>query len=142
MGRILQIEEEKILVEAIAIAEMNTSGEIRVHIEKVCKGDAYERAIFWFEKLKMTTTKDRNGVLIYIAEESKKFAIVGDIGIHQKVGADFWNSAKETMQNHFVKGQFVQGIKEAVLTCGQELKSYFPYQQDDKNELSDQISYE
>lgn len=142
MSKILQDFEEKILVEAIAAAERNTSGEIRVHIEKVCKGDVLERAKKVFEKLGMTATSARNGVLIYIAEESHKFAIVGDLGIHQKVGTNFWDQSKDVLQEHFRKGEFVIGIKETVLSCGEALKKYFPYQNDDKNELTNDISYE
>ena len=142
MTKILNTAEEKILVEAIAVAEKNTSGEIRVHIEKACKGEALERAKEVFEKLGMTATEARNGVLIYIAEESHKFAIIGDVGIHEKVGADFWDHSKDLMLAHFKKGEFVEGIKEAVLSCGEALKKYFPYQKNDSNELSNDISYE
>lgn len=142
MSKILQDFEEKILVEAIAAAERNTSGEIRVHIEKTCHGDVVERAKKVFEKLGMTSTAARNGVLIYIAEESHKFAIVGDLGIHQKVGTDFWDHSKDVMQEHFKKGEFVIGIKETVLSCGEALKKHFPYLNGDKNELSNDISYE
>jgi uncharacterized membrane protein len=142
MTKILNTAEEKILVEAIAIAEKNTSGEIRVHIEKTCKGDAVEQAKVIFEKLGMTATEARNGVLIYIAEESHKFAIIGDSGIHEKVGHDFWDHSKDLMSQHFKKGEFVEGIKEAVLSCGEALKKYFPFQNNDSNELSNDISYQ
>ena len=142
MTKILNTAEEKILVEAIAIAEKNTSGEIRVHIEKTCKGDAVKQAKVIFEKLGMTATEARNGVLIYIAEESHKFAIIGDAGIHEKVGHDFWDHSKDLMLQHFKKGEFVEGIKEAVLSCGEALKKYFPFQNNDSNELSNDISYE
>ena len=142
MTKILNTAEEKILVEAIAIAEKNTSGEIRVHIEKTCKGDALEQAKMVFEKLGMTATEARNGVLIYIAEESHKFAIIGDAGIHEKVGADFWDHSKDLMLQHFKKGEFVEGIKEAVLACGEALKKHFPYHKNDSNELSNDISYD
>jgi uncharacterized membrane protein len=135
MTKILNTAEEKILVEAIAIAEKNTSGEIRVHI-------AVEQAKVIFEKLGMTATEARNGVLIYIAEESHKFAIIGDSGIHEKVGHDFWDHSKDLMSQHFKKGEFVEGIKEAVLSCGEALKKYFPFQNNDSNELSNDISYE
>ena len=142
MSKILHTEEEKIVVDAIAAAEKNTSGEIRVHIEKACKGDAMERAKEVFEKLGMTATEARNGVLIYIAEESRKFAIIGDSGIHAKVGDDFWDHSKELMLSHFKKGEFVGGIKEAVLSCGDALKKHFPFEQNDSNELSNEISYD
>ena len=142
MGKILNSAEEKILLDAIALAEKNTSGEIRVHIEKACQGDVLERAKEVFEKLGMTATEARNGVLIYIAEEAKKFAIIGDAGIHEKVGNDFWDASKNLLLNHFKKGEFVIGIKAAVLSCGDALKMHFPFQQNDSNELSNEISYD
>lgn len=142
MSRILNAEQEKIVVDAIALAEKSTSGEIRVHIEKVCKGDAIARATELFEKLGMTNTALRNGVMIYIAEQSHKFAIIGDSGIHEKVGSDFWNHSKDIMQQHFIKGEFVEGVKEAVLACGDALNKYFPIKHDDSNELPNDISYQ
>jgi uncharacterized membrane protein len=142
MTKILNTAEEKILVDAIAVAEKNTSGEIRVHIEKTCKGDPIVRAKEVFEKLGMTATEARNGVLLYIAEESHKFAIIGDYGIDQKVGHDFWDHSKDLLLAHFKKGEFVEGIKEAVLSCGEALKKHFPFHKNDSNELSNDISYE
>ena len=132
--------EEKEVVEAIRLAEKNTSGEIRVHIEKETTIAPLERAIAVFDELKMTETKDRNGVIIYVAVKSKQFAIYGDKGINEVVEPDFWNSTKDVMQNHFVKGEnklaLVNGIKKA----GEQLKTYFPFQDDDTDELSNEIS--
>jgi uncharacterized membrane protein len=142
MGVMLEAHNEKIIIDSIVEAEKNTSGEIRVHIEKKCSGNPVERAQQLFEKLGMIATESRNGVLIYIAEESHKFAIIGDVGIHQKVGIDFWNRSKDIMQQHFIKGEFVEGIKEAVLACGDALKKHFPIKHDDSNELPNDISYQ
>jgi uncharacterized membrane protein len=138
--KFLTQNDEEAIVEAIQRAEKNTSGEIRVHIEKETSVATLERAMEVFHSLNMSATKDRNGVLIYVAVDSKKFAIYGDEGINEKVGADFWNSTKDIMQNHFKKGNnkqaFIDGIKEA----GTQLKKYFPFQQDDTDELSNEIS--
>ncbi|MCC6251317.1 MAG: TPM domain-containing protein [Bacteroidia bacterium] len=142
MGKLLHHTEEKIIVDAIRNAEKNTSGEIRVHFEKICKKDPYQRATEVFNQLEMFNTESRNGVLIYIAEESHHFAIIGDTGIHQKVGSDFWNKSRDIMIEYFKKGDFVHGIEATILFCGQALKEYFPYQKDDTNELSNEISYE
>jgi uncharacterized membrane protein len=133
-------DKEKI-VNAIKEAEKNTSGEIRVHIENKCPGDPVERALYWFGKLKMHETELRNGVLFYLAVKSRKFAIIGDKGINKAVPDDFWEKIKENMAMHFRKGEFAQGLTEGILEAGEALKKYFPYQKDDVNELSDDISF-
>ena len=126
--------------EEIVLAEKNTSGEIRIHLDKKCSTDPVEAAIKVFEKLGMTNTKDRNGVLIYLALKDKKMAIIGDTGIDEKVPEDFWESVKNTMVKNFKEGKFVEGISEAIKESGIKLSTYFPYQSDDENELSDEIS--
>ncbi len=136
----LSKEEEQEIVEAIRIAEQNTSGEIRVHLEKTSNGDVLNRAIEVFHHLKMNNTKEQNGVLIYIAVEDKAFAIYGDKGINDVVPDNFWDSTKDVMQSYFKRGNFKQGISEGVLKAGKQLKAYFPWQQDDIDELSNEIS--
>ncbi|MGB1284337.1 MAG: TPM domain-containing protein [Polaribacter sp.] len=133
-------KEEEEIVSAIRIAEKNTSGEIRVHIESTSKKDHYERALEVFQLLKMNTTKDQNGVLLYVAVNDKKFVIYGDKGIDKVVGDDFWNTTKDVIQYHFQEGNFKQGIIDGILKAGKELKTYFPWQTDDTNELSNEIS--
>lgn len=132
--------EEQEIVEAIGVAEKNTSGEIRVHIEKENTIAPLNRAMEVFRNLHMENTKERNGVIIYVAVKSKHFAIYGDEGIHDIVGDDFWNSTKEVMQNHFKNGNFKQGLIDGILKAGEQLKTHFPYQDDDTNELSNEIS--
>lgn len=134
-----KIEEEEI-VSAIKAAETNTSGEIRVHIEASSEKEHYKRALEVFYLLKMEETKDRNGVLLYVAVTDKKFVIYGDEGIHNKVAEGFWDATKNTIQNHFKKGNFKQGIIDGILNAGEELKVHFPLQIDDENELSNKVS--
>lgn len=135
-------EENKLqITNAIRTAESNTSGEIRVHIEKHCKEDVLDRAAFIFEKLKMHKTELRNGVLFYLAIEDHKFAILGDSGINQKVPDNFWEEIKEEMARNFREGNFTEGLSSGVRKAGEQLKQHFPYQQDDVNELSDEISF-
>ena len=141
MKEFLTKEEQQKIVAAIEEAELNTSGEIRVHIESKCKGDAVSRAIYIFNYLKMYKTEQRNGVLVYVATESKKLAIIGDVGINQRVPADFWNSIKNNMVAAVVRGAFVDGIADAVRAAGESLKEYFPYQSDDVNEQPNEISF-
>jgi len=137
----LTADEKKAIVAAIKDAEMCTSGEIRVHIEKATAGlSAVDRAKAVFAKQEMQKTKDRNGVLIYIAYESKSFAIWGDEGIHNQVGDAFWQAEMNLLKDYFSKDDFAQGIIHTVKEVGERLKLNFSYERDDKNELSDEIS--
>ncbi|MDX6748033.1 TPM domain-containing protein [Polaribacter sp. PL03] len=132
--------EEKEIISAIRIAEKNTSGEIRIHIETSSKTAHYERALEVFQLLKMDNTKDANAVLIYVAVKDKKFVIYGDKGINNVVEKNFWDTTKEVIQNHFKNGNFKQGIVDGILKAGEELQSHFPWQTDDEDELSNEIS--
>lgn len=135
-------EENKLqIANAIRVAELNTSGEIRIHIEKFCKGDVLDQAAYIFGKLEMHKTKLRNGVLFYLAIEDHKFAILGDAGINEKVSDDFWDKTKEIVLSKFKDGMITEGLTNGILMAGEQLKKYFPYQEDDKNELSNDISY-
>jgi uncharacterized membrane protein len=136
----LSVEEEQEIIEAIRIAEKNTSGEIRIHIERSSKIDAFDRAMELFHDLKIDDTKLQNGVLIYVAVEDKTFVIYGDKGINDVVSNDFWDSTKEVMQSHFKAGNFKQGLIEGVLKAGKELETFFPWEDNDTNELTDEIS--
>ena len=133
-------EEEQQVINAIKIAEKNTSGEIRVHIEKSTEKDALERATEVFYQLKMNETKLQNGVLFYVATESHHFAVLGDKGINELVPDNFWDTEKELVLSHFSKGEFAKGLELGILEAGKKLKEFFPYQTDDTNELSDEIS--
>ncbi len=139
---ILNREEDRRVVEAIKQAELNTSGEIKVHIENRCKGNVEERSLVVFDKLKLNETRLRNGVLIYIAVKDHKFAILGDEGINNVVEDGFWNDVKDLMAVAFKEGRFAEGLEQGIQRCGEKLKAYFPYQSDDINEIPDDISYE
>lgn len=129
------------MVEAIKQAEKNTSGEIRIHFENHCKKEVLDRASEVFAELKMHKTEQRNGVLVYVALEDKKLAILGDAGLNIKVPENFWDEVKNNTIEKFKQGQICEGVCQAVLQAGQQLKQYFPYQKDDVNELSDEISF-
>src|SRR5574344_2052293 len=107
---------------AIEQAELNTSGELRVRIEKNCKIDPYQKALQNFQEMKMNETKDHNAVLFYLAVESQKFAIIGDEGIHAHVTASFWEALRDTMSQEFKQQHFKQGLINAILLCGEKLK--------------------
>ena len=139
---ILNREEDHRIVKAIKRAEMNTSGEIKVHIENHCKGNVEKRSLFVFNRLKLNETKLRNGVLIYLAVKDHKFAILGDEGINKVVEDGFWNDVKDLMQHRFKENRFAEGLEEGIMRCGEKLKTFFPYQSDDTNEIPDDISYE
>ena len=141
MQQFLSSEQEKNLLKAIENAELKTSGEIKLHLESYCIFDPIMRAKRIFEKLEMHKTKQKNGVLIYIAVKSKKFAIIGDAGINDRVGQDFWNDTKEKMQAAFRNKNFYEGMLIAIENAGEKLSLHFPLQSDDKNELSNTISF-
>ena len=135
-------EENKLQISnAIRVAETNTSGEIRVHIEKYCKGDVLDRAAYIFDKLEMYKTNMRNGILFYLAVEDHKFAILGDAGINQKVPADFWEKITREAIEKFKTGRFADGLSDGIIAAGKQLKDHFPYQSDDVDELSNEISF-
>jgi uncharacterized membrane protein len=134
-------EQRDKIVKAIADAELMTSGEIRLHVEANCsKDEPIERAAEVFRKLKMNETAQQNGVLIYLATEDRRFAIIGDKGINAVVPANFWDGVKEVMAGHFKKGEFLEGVLFAITETGSHLKQYFPLGTGDKNELSNEIS--
>ena len=143
----LTSEEEAAIIEAIRTAEKNTSGEIRVHLEAHSLSsesnepiDAFDRATEIFDLLHMQNTKEGNGVLIYVAVEDRTLVIMGDKGINDIVGQDFWESTKDIIIGHFKKGDMKQGLVEGILKAGEQLRKHFPYIKDDKNELPDDIS--
>ena len=134
-------DEKEQILNAIKSAEMNTSGEIRVHIEEHCPGEALDSAAYWFHKLKMDETELRNGVLFYLGLKEHIFAIIGDVGINNKVSEDFWENIKEYVLEKFKDGLFVDGLSEGIIMTGEQLKIHFPWQRDDRNELPDELSY-
>ena len=136
----LTTDEEQEIVSAIRMAEKNTSGEIRVHLERSTSEPIDSRAKYVFHALKMDNTKLENGVLIYIAIENKKFGIYGDKGIDSKVDSNFWNKTRDVMQKHFETGAFKTGIVEGIKSTSEALEKFFPWETNDKNELSNEVS--
>ena len=136
----LSVKEEEEIVDAIRQAERNTSGEIRVHIERSSNISHYNRALEVFRLLKMHNTKEENAVLLYLAVDDHKFVIYGDKGIDAVVPDNFWNSTKNLIQNHFKAGAFKEGIIEGVLEVGEKLKMYFLWDENDVNELPNEVS--
>ena len=134
-------EEQKRIKQAVEAAEQNTSGEIRVCVEKTCSEEVLDRAAKYFAKLDMHKTKLRNGVLIYLATVDRKFAIIGDAGINEVVPDDFWEQTKLDMLDQFKQGNLVEGVATGVKLAGEQLKKYFPHALDDVNELPDDISF-
>ncbi|GIZ07513.1 TPM domain-containing protein [Flavobacterium sp. UMI-01] len=133
-------EEEEAVVAAICAAEKETSGEIRVHIERTTSKNPFDRATEVFHDLGMDATELKNGVLIYLAVDDHQFVICGDKGINDVVPNDFWDCTKDAMAAQFRAGNFKQGLIDGVLRAGDQLKKYFPYQDGDTNELSNEIS--
>ena len=133
--------EKEAIGQAIRLAERETSGEIRVHVENKCGENVLDRASYLFGKIGMHRTHQRNGVLFYLAVNDRKFAIIGDVGINTVVPADFWDHTKEVMQSCFVRNAFTEGLIKGITMAGEQLKTRFPYKSNDVNELSDDISF-
>lgn len=132
--------EEKEVISAIQEAEMNTSGEIRVHLEAKAKKEPMDRALELFEFLHMDNTKNGNGVLFYVAVEDQILVLLGDKGIDKVVPADFWEGTKELVLGHFKAGHIKQGLVHGILMAGEQLRQHFPYRFGDVNELPNEIS--
>ena len=133
-------EEKNRIVQAIRAAESETSAEIRVYWERKAKGEIMGHARKVFEKLGMTQTRHRNGVLIYFSLAGRAFAILGDQGIHNKVGGRFWQDIVATMEKHFSQGDFAGGLERGIREMGETLKRYFPRRAGDVNELPDAMA--
>ncbi len=135
-------EQQAQILASVKEAEEETSGEIRVHIETSLKGDVLDRAAWIFKKLGMHKTAERNGVLFYLAVNDRKFAILGDAGIHAKVRAGFWDHISGLLSARFKEGKFTEGLSEGILLAGKQLKTHFPHRKNDINELPDDISFD
>jgi uncharacterized membrane protein len=133
-----KLDQDRI-VKAIQSAEGQTSGEIRIHVQPKSGSDIRQFAERTFERLGMTKTAHRNGVLLFIASEESRFTILGDRGIHQKVPPGFWDEIAAKLTIRFKNGEFTDGIVEAIKAAGEHLGEYFPRATDDVNELPDQI---
>ncbi|WP_270088986.1 TPM domain-containing protein [Sphingobacterium sp. SYP-B4668] len=140
--QILSAEEQEQVAHAISVAENMTSGEIRIVIENTCPAqDPLDRAVSYFKKLEMHATAQRNGVLVYLAAHDHLFAIIGDAGINERVGPDFWESTKETMASYFRTGELAKGLIAGVHQAGNQLKHFYPNTSDDVNELPNEIHF-
>jgi len=137
----LSSEQQRPITDAIAAAERLTSGEIRVHIEARCKADVMDRAAFVFEKLAMHKTELRNGVLFYLASESRKVAVLGDGGIHAAVPENFWDDVLAVLKSRLAQNDAAGGLVEGIRMAGEQLAQFFPVAEGDINELTDDISF-
>ncbi|MBW7867284.1 MAG: TPM domain-containing protein [Brumimicrobium sp.] len=135
------VAETEEILSAIQNAEKNTSGEIKLHVEKKCIENAIDRAVTVFNELGLEKTKQRNGVLFYIATEDRQFVILGDKGINEKVANGFWDDISDMVIAHFKQQDFKNGLIKGIIMAGEKLKTYFPYQKNDINEISDDLSF-
>jgi uncharacterized membrane protein len=136
------VEEKKKIVDAIRASEKRTSGEIRVFVESRCSYvEPLDRAVEIFHGLKMDQTEDRNAVLLYVAMKDKQLAVYGDKGIHERLGTEFWQKEVGKMVSHFSSIRYGDGIAGIVTEIGAALHYHFPYEDDDKNELPDDIVF-
>ena len=141
MNKIFSKEQQELIVDAIQKAEKETSGEIRVHVEEKCKGELMARAAKVFVELGIHNTKLQNGVLIYISIKDRQLAILGDEGINNVVPEGFWDSTKNIMIDYFKVANYTEGLINGIEQAGEQLKKFFPYSSNDKNELNNDISF-
>ena len=139
--RLLSEQDESRVIAAIRAVEARTSGEIRVHVERRCAGNAIATAGRWFRRLGMEATVEGNGILFYVAVDDREFAIVGGAGIHAKVGDAFWEALRDALRDDFAKGDPAAGLTRAIGEAGSRLAEHFPRRSGDANELPDEISY-
>jgi uncharacterized membrane protein len=126
--------------EAVRQAEARTSGEIRVHLDDTIVEDVLDHAAFIFEELGMHRTQDRNGVLIYVSVAERRAAVIGDAGINAKLPGGYWNETLGVMLEQFKAGRYCEGLCMGVERLGEQLRTHFPRANDDRNELSDEVS--
>ena len=142
MSTLFSKSQEQQIIAAIQEAESNTSGEIRVHIQRQIPDGLMETAQRIFFKLGMQQTRQRNGILFFIVPSKRQFAILGDSGINSVVPENFWNEVRDTMQMHFRQERFTEGLCAGIVLAGEKLKAFFPVETDNPNELNDDLSFE
>ncbi len=133
---------QRLITRAITEAERRTSGELCVHVTPYCRGDVMERARHTFDQLQLYRTEHRNAVLIYVAFVDRRFAILGDRGIDERVPDGFWDDAAALLKRYLKAGLPVDGICRTVALLGEHLAAYFPAQRDDVNELSNDVTFD
>lgn len=134
-----QIRDAEIIA-AIKSAEAKTSGEIRVFVSRKIAGDPVAAAQAAFKRLGMTKTREQNGVLIFVAPRARRFAVIGDAGIHKQCGPEFWRLLADEMSGCFKQGKFTEGLVLGVTKAGELLTAHFPHRRDDQNELPDGLA--
>ena len=130
------------IADAITAAERHTTGEICVHVTPRCRGNVMKRAARTFNRLHLYTTKRRNAVLIFVAYEDRKFAILGDTAINEAVPEGFWDGEVEELGRFLKAGRQVDGLCEIIAHMGEKLSMYFPGERDDENELSNEVTFD
>ena len=139
LSKLIDIERVR---EAIRTAERETSGEVRVSVAPFFWGSVRKVAQKAFVRMGMTKTRARNGILFFIVPSRRAFAVIGDEGIHAKVGQEFWDGLAAALSERFRKGDFSEGLVAGIATAGERLKAHFPYDAaTDLNELPDDIDF-
>lgn len=141
-GEVFSEAEKDDIVQSVRDAEMDSSCEFKVHIDKACSGDSDARAKQLFEELGVNNTTARNGILFYFVLECRRFVILPDIGVEKVIENGFWNEIHNIMLMHFRKEEYVAGLSEAIKLTGEKLKNYFPSGASTNNEVPDDISME
>lgn len=141
MSNLLTEQQMASLVEAIQSAEKHSTGEIRVHIDSYSGGNNAEIAFDVFKTLCQNQTAEKNAVLFHINFDEHYLTIIGDEGIHAKVHQQFWDQMHDRITASFARGNYFEGLRNAILETGQELKKHFPLSGENRNELPNEITF-
>ena len=137
----VESQQEQRIIAAIEAAELVTSGEVRVHLNDTCSGNPLRDAQKQFHKLGMHRTAERNGILFFIALESHKFAVVGDAGIHAKVGQSFWEGIRDHMVPELKEGRWIEALELGISDAPRAQAEHFAHKgRSDRDELSNDVS--
>jgi len=142
MGGLRERVDARRVEQAIREAEAGTSGEIRVSVARFFWGDVAKVAAKAFRRLGMEATRERNGVLIFLVPSRRQFHVLGDAGIHDKVGQAFWDDVAACLAAHFQRGDFTEGLVEGIRLVGERLAVHFPREEGpEQNELPDEVDF-
>ena len=141
-GKLLRTIDSDRIKDAIRQAEKRTSGEIRVSVSPLFWGDVRKTAEKAFVRMGMTATKERNAVLFFVVPARRKFVVLGDRALHEKVGQNFWHHLVQVVSEKFVEGDFTSGLVGGIAAVGEQLAAHFPFDAArDANELPDEVDY-
>jgi uncharacterized membrane protein len=126
--KLLQHVDEHRVRSAIEAAEAHTTGKIHVTLSHQVGGSVRSGAERVTKKLRLGNTPERNGVSFFVVPDRREFTVLGDAGIHRKVGQEFWDRVVGAMSEKIKKGDLTDGLIHGIEEAGRELAAHFPRQ--------------